>query len=333
MRIFLSAVLYLFAGVAGAAPLPALHADINETSVSGVSAGGYMAVQFGVAHSAIVRGVGVIAAGPYYCADGNLAIALSTCLNGEPPIAPSVALTGTWAAAGLIDPADNLKHQRVWLFSGTHDTVVKPAVVHALVDYYAALLPKTAIQSVFNIPAAHGFVTSDFGSACDSSGKDYIVNCGFDAAGEILKQSYGTLKPRAAQPGGKILEFPQKEFVPEGRDAGLAELGYVYIPADCAAGKSCKVHIALHGCQQEAARIGNAFYSRTGYNAWADANSIIVLYPQVVASSFLPLNPNACWDWWGYTGVDYAQKTGPQIQAIYAMLQRLAGKVGKRAKH
>jgi hypothetical protein len=49
----------------------------------------------------------------------------------------------------------------------------------------------------------------------------------------------------------------------------------------------------------------------------------------VVASSLLPLNPNACWDWWGYTGVDYAQKSGPQIQAIYAMLQRLAGKAGK----
>jgi poly(3-hydroxybutyrate) depolymerase len=316
----------VFAASSLAAPLPALHATINETSVSGVSAGGYMAVQVGVAHSSVIRGVGVIAAGPYYCAEGNLALALTTCLSGEPLTAPSIALTRTWAAAGLVDSPETLSRQRVWLFSGTHDSVVKPSVVHALEAYYAALVPKADIRTVFDIPAAHGFVTDSYGSACDRSGKDYVVNCGYDAAGEILKQSYGVLKPRATQPTGKVVEFDQGEFAPADRAGGLAEHGYVYIPADCAAGKPCKVHIALHGCLQDAARIGDAFYAKAGYNAWADANSIIVLYPQVVVSNLLPMNPQACWDWWGYTGLDYAQKTGPQIQAIYAMLQRLAGK-------
>jgi poly(3-hydroxybutyrate) depolymerase len=45
--------------------LPAYNADIARTSVSGVSSGAYMAVQFGTAWSSIVKGVGAIAGGPF----------------------------------------------------------------------------------------------------------------------------------------------------------------------------------------------------------------------------------------------------------------------------
>jgi poly(3-hydroxybutyrate) depolymerase len=48
--------------------LPAFNVDVAETSVSGVSSGAYMAVQFAVAHSRIVKGVGSVAGGPYGCA-------------------------------------------------------------------------------------------------------------------------------------------------------------------------------------------------------------------------------------------------------------------------
>jgi hypothetical protein len=39
-----------------------------------------------------------------------------------------------------------------------------------------------------------------------------------------------------------------------------------------------------------------------------------------------PYNPRGCWDWWGYTGTDYATKTGVQIVAIVAMVERLGQK-------
>jgi hypothetical protein len=45
--------------------------DIAQTSVSGISSGAYLAVQFHVAHSNIVRGAGIIAGGPYYCAENS----------------------------------------------------------------------------------------------------------------------------------------------------------------------------------------------------------------------------------------------------------------------
>src|SRR5262245_19690708 len=51
------------------AMLPALGADLGATSVSGLSSGAYMAGQFHIAHSRIVVGTGIIAGGPYACAE------------------------------------------------------------------------------------------------------------------------------------------------------------------------------------------------------------------------------------------------------------------------
>ena len=48
-------------------------------------------------------------------------------------------------------------------------------------------------------------------------------------------------------------------------------------------------------------------------------------YPQVDTSSS-PDNEYGCWDWWGYTGRNYAHKSAPQMKAIMAMLKRLAQK-------
>ena len=77
-NVFACAVLALQSAFA-APPLPALDA-LARATVSGVSSGAYMAVQFHVAHSARVLGVGVIAGGPYYCAQGSLRIAYYNCL-------------------------------------------------------------------------------------------------------------------------------------------------------------------------------------------------------------------------------------------------------------
>ncbi len=60
---------------------------------------------------------------------------------------------------------------------------------------------------------------------------------------------------------------------------------------------------------------------------------IIVLYPQTISrwgwgwpfyTFNFRWNPNACWDWWGYDSADYHTKKGAQIQAIRAMVERLA---------
>lgn len=56
-----------------------LNIDKEKISVSGVSAGGAMAHQFHVAHSAHIMGVGVVAGVPYMCAQGDIRLGIAYC--------------------------------------------------------------------------------------------------------------------------------------------------------------------------------------------------------------------------------------------------------------
>ena len=67
----------------------------------------------------------------------------------------------------------------------------------------------------------------------------------------------------------------------------------------------CKLHVAFHGCSQGKYKIGLDYIKNSGYNQVADLNNIIVLYPQ--AKSNLISNPMGCFDWWGYSGVDFGK--------------------------
>jgi poly(3-hydroxybutyrate) depolymerase len=109
----------------------------------------------------------------------------------------------------------------------------------------------------------------------------------------------------------------------------------VYVPEACQRTIGCRLHVAFHGCLQNVDTIGDAFIRHAGYNEWAEANRIIVLYPQAAAVTrriagvrFGWPNPQSCWDWWGFTSRDFARKSGPQISAVNAMIDRLAGRGG-----
>ena len=66
VRLFSSilALLSWLPAALAAETLPPLGADIQQTSVSGLSSGGYMAGQFHAAHSKYVKGAAVVGAGP-----------------------------------------------------------------------------------------------------------------------------------------------------------------------------------------------------------------------------------------------------------------------------
>jgi hypothetical protein len=193
------------------------------------------------------------------------------------------------------------------------------------------------LQYVQRAGAAHVFPT-DFdatgNNACSSTASPYISNCGYDGAKAVLTQFYGALNPRNDAPAaGNYIEFDQRAFT---TNAGMAPTGWVYVPANCAAGAQCRVHVALHGCQQSYGQIGDRFVRNTGYTRWADTNSIIVLFPQTqvdntvhqTAASSLLSNPNACWDWIGWYGSNFAQKSGAQLTALKAMVDRVSAGSG-----
>lgn len=318
-------------------PLPALGTDPAVT-VSGISSGGFMAVQFHVAHSGAVKGAGVLAGGPFYCAQGSVWAALNNCTNPTawapvPPVELLRADAEVLARGGLVDPVANLATARVWLFVGTLDRVVEPPVVEATKRFYALFKPPPEnLVLVADRRAGHGMITADAGVACELTAAPFINDCDFDAAGELLKHLLGPLDPPAPKATGRILRFDQKPFA--GGDAfaiGMGDSGFLYVPQACEAG-ACRVHVALHGCRMSVEQIGEQFVREAGYNRWADTNRLVVLYPQTTPRngagfrgwrwSFV-FNPRGCWDWWGYTGVDYPTKRGVQIRAVKAMLDRL----------
>lgn len=103
---------------------------------------------------------------------------------------------------------------------------------------------------------------------------------------------------------------------------------YVYVPTACQNGEKCRVNIALHGCAQTLADVDDDFVTKTGINEIAEANNIIVLYPQAKKSMITPSNPQGCWDWWGYSDsfldkTKYVSKDGKQMNAIWEMVQDL----------
>ncbi|HET7865680.1 MAG TPA: PHB depolymerase family esterase [Burkholderiaceae bacterium] len=314
------AAAWLWAFGSWAAPLPQLAADPAQVSVSGLSSGGFMAVQMHVAYSGtFTRGAGVVAGGPFYCAEGSIVNATGRCMNhsNSIPVDRLVATTRTWAASGRIDPVANLAGSRVYLFSGTQDGTVKPAVMDDLRTYYRSFVPDAAVVYKNDLAAAHAMVTDDYGNGCTTSFSPYINNCGFDLAGAMLAQLHGPLNPRNnGSLSGSFIEFDQTAFV---SGHGMGATGWAYVPQACRSGSvRCKVHVVFHGCQQNATLVGDKYVRNTGYNRWADTNQMVVLYPQTSTQA-----TNSCWDWWGYDSADYAAKSGPQMAAVKAMVDRL----------
>lgn len=306
--------------------MPVLAIARNETSTSGLSSGAFMAVQLHVAFSSKMVGAAIFAGGPYRCADGSLANAVTRCMSGSGTFdaSPFVAETKAAAARGAIDPVSELAHQRVFLFGGADDHTVDPSVMDGLDAYYRALVEPSGIHYERRHPGtAHTMPTLDYGGSCDVTASPYIGACHYDGAGEALAAIYGPLAPRVANPTGDVVTLDQRRFVDDPTAHSLANDAYAYVPKSCAAGETCRVHVAFHGCKQTTADIGDAFYRHAGYNEWADANHIVVLYPQAIATR--GSNPNGCWDWFGYDSADYATRKGPQLAMVDGMLEALAG--------
>lgn len=347
----------IYAAITGMSPVAAepmalrsYNAPIGESSISGVSSGAFMAVQFGTAWSSIIKGVGVVAGGPYWCANADAYDAITwytgpvwratgSCMKGPASdlnVSGSIAKADAKAAAGDIDPLKNLSRQKIYVFHGYNDALVAKAATDAATDFYRHYLGDSNRGNLFyqtTLGAGHSFVVAEQSSVgglndCKDNKDPHIDQCGYDQAGIILQHIYGRLnQPNPGQVAGSVKSFDQSLYTkPHQPDAlSLGDTGYAFVPQDCEQGGRCRVHIALHGCRQDVGDIGRRFVDHTGYNAWADTNHMIVLYPQTKPSPYLPINPQACWDWWSYIDHEdsYVTKSGSQVKAIKAMLDAL----------
>lgn len=344
--------------------LGAYNVAKGMSSVSGLSSGAFMTVQLHLAHSASFCGAGVIAGGPYRCAESYRSAspiaedayelnALHLCMN---PLVPQNApdanrlarLAHQTAQAGEIDAIDNLSGHRVYIFTGSKDSVVYSSVVQRTRDFYNLLGVSAAdIHYDDTVPAGHSIITDNAeDSPLGTNQPPYINNGGFIQSHSILQHIYGGLKAPVQRPGGRMIRFDQTEFFGNEARASMSPYGYAYIPQAVLDGAEARVHIALHGCKQGYNFIdftfgqsdfasqppyGNRYITTTGYNNIADPNNIIVLYPQAQGTDdSVTQNPDGCWDWWGYScpdagRPDYYSRNAIQIRAIHGMLGRLGG--------
>lgn len=319
------------------AELPALGADLDATSVSGFSSGAYMAGQIQVAHSTKIVGAGLVAGGPYACAESSASRyfpfwstavaqngmqALYQCMqtsSGNPDPDKLASRTIELAESGAIDPLDGLADDNVYLFLGEDDQTVTWPVVKAAQIFYRKVGVEPGNITFVEGDGGHAFSTEQGGGACGISAAPYVTDCDYDQAKAILGWIYGPLAEPSETPLGRFQVFDQQAYAQPGD--GLADQGVVYIPDACRDATGCRIHITLHGCEQSRQAVGDTFVKESGFARVADTNRIVVLFPQVEASS---VNPKGCWDWWGYTGLDYLGKDAPQIAAIWAMAERLA---------
>lgn len=316
--------------------------DPAKIFVAGISSGGFAAVQMHVAHSSTFKGAAVYAGGVYWCAGaGGVATALGNCGGQTLPtgqasynstLAQSQTYLDTQAALGTIDPPSNLRGQPVYLWSGTLDATVNPLEMADLNSEYLRYGARVQFDNRF--PAAHGWESPNGELDCGTAGSPFMVRCTengsvYDSVKTWLTMFLGPLAPRNnGKLQGTLMDFDQTEFGASA-NVSLSTTGMVFVPKSCAHGKTCGFVLALHGCKQQAALVGNRWVTEAGINEWADTNDLIVLYPDTTATSAPdPTNPNACFDWWGYSNqVDpnYAVKSGVQMQVLYSMVRRVTG--------
>jgi len=317
--------------------LPKLGTELGATSVSGLSSGAYMAGQIELAHAKDIVGVGIVAGGPFGCAETaasrffpfwlvavgqNSAQAIYSCMKttlGPPDPGALVARAKKLAGEGKIDPLSALATHNVYLFSGNEDETVTRPVVEAAKKFYEMAGVPAGNLTLVEGEGGHAFITEEGGAACGVTELPYVSDCDYDQARAILGWIYGPLQPRSPAPEGQFIVFDQTAFSDPGD--GIADEGVVYVPPACETQPGCRVHVALHGCGQAREDVGDAFVKEAGFAEIADTNRLVVLFPQVTAGTY---NPEGCWDWWGYTGLDYLGKDAPQIKAIWAMVEHLA---------
>lgn len=276
-----------------------------------------MAVQYQFAFSSETVGAGVFAGGPYMCALGEadpLACAWLPDLIALPVLEEEAKVL---ADAGSIDELAYLENHHVYLFSGKNDKAVLTGVLRKLEQMYKDLGVRN-IATEYNTEAGHSWPTNDYGNPCGTTEPPFITNCNYDGAGEALQAIYGKLKPPVAPKPSNIKTMRINQFVPNAVDPSYISMNntLVYYEPEACRG-NCTIHLALTGCLSTYEEVGTLWVQYSGFNKWAEANNMVILYPYLINSIVDPINPMGCWDWWGYTKITkFATKAGPQMATL-----------------
>ncbi len=153
-RLLLTGVLLAVSPVLSAST-PSLNIDTDRITVSGISAGAQMAHQLHIAYPDIFSGAGLIAGGPFGCAEGSLTTAISRCMgsvNGELPLAEFAKQIRSAVEQGWIGDTAALSDDRVWVFHGTDCSATESPFIGSC-DYDAAGILLQQLYGKLEAPA------------------------------------------------------------------------------------------------------------------------------------------------------------------------------------
>ena len=107
----------------------------------------------------------------------------------------------------------------------------------------------------------------DRGNSCSANVSPFLNDCEHDQAGDIFKWIYGELNSTFQPAPGKFLVFDQTAFS-TGIGNGLSREGVVIHTKSLCRERGCRLHIALHGCEQNWDQVGMTFIQGSGIARW-----------------------------------------------------------------
>ena len=288
--------------------LSSYNIDKTQTTISGFSSGAMLSMQMHVAMSKDIKGAGMFAPYPYGCTQG-LGSLIEQCSNGT-----LIDLDVLEAQAeeledeDRIDSLENIQNSKVYVQGSASDDVIFLEASQKTAELYERF--GADIKTEFALDTGHMLPTVD------------AIN--YNGAQIVLEHLLGDLKDGVDAKAENFHYIDQSDFFADG--TSMDDIAVVYVPSTCAAGDGCILHIHLHPCGGGIQWQGTTYFTTSGFNEVAEANNIIVLYPQVVSQS--PENPLACYDMWGYNSdsdepLNYITKEGKQIKGIWKMVKRI----------
>lgn len=298
----------------------------SNVTISGLSSGAAMAVQYAVAHSSSIVGIGSVAGVGWDCADGSLSRALNDCLCGRHALKTKIDAARQMAASGKIDALVSGKPQaltRSYAFHSPVDMTVVKKSGQANIDFLNAFIGDEPTVDGGNPAdgsdqAGHGIISPDGTDACrfDGNEKTYIRRCGAeDNAGKMFLALYD---PGAAFdpskrvnniPDSEVWQFDQQHLIDQVKAGGSQvapdESWFGWWPYRSSRRKNfdmaAKGYIYVppscrssgSACRVHIALHGckqnvRDFATRAGYNNWAEHYKTIVVYPAIAPNIPLP---------------------------------------------
>ena len=307
-----------------AAPLswaaPALPAkgDPKQVSISGISSGAAMAVQYAVAHSGTLSGVGAIAGPGWACAQGRVSQALNTCLCTRETPPSTLEQARKLAASGGIDKLASGRPtalSRAFVFHSADDATVRAPSGEASIAFLQGFIGQPPTVDRGNASdgsdhAGHGILSPGGTDSCTTSPKDssYVRRCGDeDNARDLLRALFPQVPFDASRrtqdiPASELQAFDQNPFIDEvlatrptiAPDAlwwytwpyrsdrrnrlDMADTGYLYVPPSC---RATGTRCGVHVALHGCKQDVKAFAITTGYLHWAELYRQIMVFPAV----------------------------------------------------